>query len=111
MQNLYHKLLNQNLPAESFARQALSLLESQLREISLLALHDWSQLKISLPNFFQAIVALSRPAWGAWNGLLHALRKQRRNSLRDADETTREKIQQAKLLKSLLSQLDQKRGN
>ena len=106
MQNLYRKLLNQNLPAEPFARQALSLLESQLREISLLALHDWSQLKISSPDLFQAIAALSRPAWGSWNGLLYALRKQRRNSLRDADETMREKIQQAKLLKALLSQFD-----
>ena len=102
----YQSLLDENLAPEEFVRRSLQRLEAEFRTVALLALTDWVRLKIVSPELFSAVAALQRPSWGMWNGLLRSLEKARNQSLRNAGDEERERIESATLLSSILTQLD-----
>jgi hypothetical protein len=64
MPNRYQQLLDANLPADPFARQALALLEVELREMALLSLQEWLKLDIVSPDLFNAMASLRFPSLG-----------------------------------------------
>ena len=104
--NRYEGLLSENLTSEQLVRQALQLLESDFRELALLALADWSRLEMVSQDLFQAVASLQRPSWGMWNGLLTALKNARNNLLRTAGDKDRERIEQATFLRCVLQQFE-----
>ena len=106
MPNRYQQLLNANLPADPFARQALALLEAELREMALLGLQEWLKLDIVSPDLFKAMASLRFPSWGSWNGLLIDLRKVRNKALRQSNKAKRVQIEQSEL-HNLLNRLSQ----
>lgn len=109
MQNRYNSLLNNNLSNEKFTRQALALLEAQLREMALLILQDWTGTGIASSHsshLLQAIGGLKHPAWGSWNFLIYTLRNLYHNNLEVVNSETLKKLEQATILDELLQILD-----
>ncbi|MGY0578627.1 MAG: hypothetical protein ACW7DR_11430 [Paraglaciecola chathamensis] len=104
--NVYQVLLTKPLNDKDFVNEALSLLESSLWEMSLLALQDWANTKIPSPDLFHSIAALQQPSWGVWNGVLNDLRKVRTKVIYAADKEHRQKIDQAVIIKRVLERLD-----
>ncbi|MGY0578631.1 MAG: hypothetical protein ACW7DR_11450 [Paraglaciecola chathamensis] len=64
MQNRFSNLLTKGLTDEVFSRQALGLLEAEIRELALLSLQEWLKLKIVSPDLFSVMANLRYPAWG-----------------------------------------------
>lgn len=106
--NKYVSLLNEEQTPETFVRRALTLLEADFREVSLLALADWARLRLPSPSLFVAIAGLQRPSWGHWNGLISALRAARKNVLRNGSAAERRKLEQATILSEVLLLFEQR---
>ena len=104
--NRYQLLLNSELADEPFVNRALTLMEAELRRSALLALSDWSQTEQVAPELFESITGLQRPSWGSWNGLLHAIKKARRNAVRAGVPEVHQKINGAATLARILDQID-----
>jgi WD40 repeat protein/serine/threonine protein kinase len=104
--NRYEVLLQDVGSAERFVRQSLALLESDFRHLALLALGDWARLGIVSHDLFQAVASLQRPSWGMWNGLITALSKARKSTLRTAGDAERDRIEQAGALQTVLMQFE-----
>lgn len=106
----YQTLLCNTLSDEQFTRQALGLLEAQLRELALLLLQDWIKTGIATDNsahLIQAISGLSRPSFGSWNFLISILRSLYDNKREHGNNLTLKKLEQATVLEGLLQILDQ----
>jgi len=104
--NLYQQLLEAEFEDEPFVNRALSALESDLRLLALLSLSDWSQAEVVAPELFESIGGLQRPSWGSWNGLLHAIKKARRNALRAGDPEIHKRINGTATLARIFEFLD-----
>ncbi len=102
------KLLEETLEPEPFVRRALGLLEADFRTMALLALADWDRAGRPAPELARAIAGLTRPSWGAWNGLLAALRAARRNALRDGGAEARAALGNAAILRDVASLADRR---
>jgi WD40 repeat protein/serine/threonine protein kinase len=100
------QLPDPGLAPDAYVRQALALLEADLRELALLALASWAELGVAAPELYRAVAALQRPAWGTWNGLLGALRDARRVVLRTAPPPVRDRVLQATTLAAVLELLE-----
>ena len=111
MQNLYQKLLKQNLSAEKFTRKALSLLEAQLREMALLILQDLINTGFVIQKtdrIQQALGGITHPAWGNWNFLIRELNNLYNYHLEapaSTDKDNFKKLEQANILDELLLKL------
>jgi len=97
-----------DLEPEAFVRRALAALEAGFREAALLALVDWARLGVVSPRLFPALGALARPSWGAWNGLLAALRAAVRDVAREGEREARAALEEAAALKAVLGRLDER---
>lgn len=106
--NKYAQLLSDDRTPETFVRWGLSLLESDFREVSLLALADWARLEIASPDLFSSIMELQRPSWGHWNGLISGLSVVRRAILRSGGIEERKKVERATILNQVLALFEQK---
>ncbi len=102
----YAELSARGHEAEPFVRLALSALEADHRELALLALADWARLGLVEPALFPALAALQRPSWGAWNGLIVALRSARKSALRSGGPGDRERVDSASTLNACLAATD-----
>ena len=78
----YGEVFENARAAEDAVRRYLLLVESDLRETSLLAMASWQDAGIprdlwkpALPNLFRVAAGLQEPSFGRWNGMLHALRE------------------------------------
>jgi WD40 repeat protein/serine/threonine protein kinase len=94
------------LPPDEYVRQALAILEADLRELALLALANWAELDLAAPELFRAIAALQRPAWGTWNGLFTSLRDARKTVLRTGPPPVRDRVLQSSILTAVLELLE-----
>ena len=78
----YAEVFENARAAEDAVRRYLALVETDLRETSLLAMASWQNAGIprdlwkpALPNLFRVAAGLQEPSFGRWNGMLHALRE------------------------------------
>ena len=78
----YAEVFENARAAEDAVRRYLALVETDLRETSLLAMASWQDAGIprdlwkpALPNLFRVAAGLQEPSFGQWNGMLHALRR------------------------------------
>ncbi len=78
----YAEVFEKATAAEDAVRRYLALVETDLRETSLLAMASWQDAGIprdlwkpALPNLFRVAAGLQEPTFGRWNGMLHALRE------------------------------------
>jgi serine/threonine protein kinase/formylglycine-generating enzyme required for sulfatase activity len=108
--NPYATLFGLDLDSEAIVRRTLRQLESDLREMALLALADWEKLQLVSTELFAAVAALQRPSWGMWNGLISALRNARKTVLRTGGPRERLKIDGAATLNLVLAALDESLG-
>ncbi len=105
--NHFTELLNAHQETEAWVRRGLACLEADFREFALRTLAEWDALGVIAPDLFLALVALQRPTWGHWNGLLVAIRNARKTLLRTGTLSEREKIQQGAGLNARLDLLDE----
>jgi serine/threonine protein kinase len=104
-QQVWLQLEAQSSP-QGYCTGVLSLLEAEFRALALLALADWERLELVDPELFPALGGLQRPSWGSWNFLLQSLRTARKAQLRSARHETRERLERARVLTSVLTLLD-----
>ena len=65
----FDAMLDPAIAPETFVRQSLQMLETDVRRLALVALADWQRTEIVSLHLFLAVAALQRPSWGHWNGL------------------------------------------
>jgi WD40 repeat protein len=75
---LLQKLLDDNNESQKFVQKSLSILEAQARTLGLYCLSEWQKLDTPSNELFWSIASLQAPAWGAWNGLINAIRNAKR---------------------------------
>jgi hypothetical protein len=98
---IFTELLSDQNESEKFVRRALSNLEMEFRQFSLLCLAEWENLGIVSDDLFQSIAGIQRPAWGHWNGLITAIKSIRQKLLRTGTKDVADKIREASLLGEL----------
>lgn len=102
LRSRYNDLLGGNPEPERYVRNALALLESDLRRMTLLALAEWSSLQIVNTNLFGALTGLRSPAAGTWNYILLSLQEAVNSVENTGTEDEKERLKEASLLKQIL---------